>query len=97
MHRPGVELATFRSRVRRSDHYTTEAHVVRRVCTNNENVVISDIIISQRRPNVHRVPKLRGFCLSTMTSLSQLVIKLNSSTSQDIVNWVTTADGVYWA
>jgi len=25
MHRPGVELATFRSRVRRPNHYTTEA------------------------------------------------------------------------
>ena len=27
MHRPGVELATFRSRVRRPNHYTTEALV----------------------------------------------------------------------
>jgi len=29
MQQPGVELATFRSRVRRPNHYTTEAQKVR--------------------------------------------------------------------
>ena len=55
MHRPGVELETFRSRVRRPNHYTTEAPVAKvakakflNLCNANTTECASRSIVDHR-------------------------------------------------
>ena len=71
MHRPGVELATSRSQVRRPNHYTTEPPLtmfrVARIPTNRTHYVAQkhkNIVVLFTRDSIYIVKGVMSVCLS---------------------------------